>query len=61
MTITDPEGFPFNVLYGQKPANVEVSHPEKIVLNYTSEKARRREFNRFEPGPAAVHKVACRA
>ncbi|KAJ5292333.1 uncharacterized protein N7443_008286 [Penicillium atrosanguineum] len=57
VTITDPEGFPFNVVFDQKPTNVEVSHPEKVVLNYTGEKIRRREFNRFEPGPAAVHKL----
>lgn len=57
VTITDPEGYLFNVVFGQEPTNVEVSHPDKVVLNYTGEKSRRREFNRFEPGPAAVHKV----
>jgi hypothetical protein len=58
VTITDPEGYLFNVVFGQEPTNVEVSHPDKLVLNYTGEKSRRREFNRFEPGPAAVHKVS---
>ncbi|KAJ5623563.1 Glyoxalase/Bleomycin resistance protein/Dihydroxybiphenyl dioxygenase [Penicillium lividum] len=54
VTMTDPEGFPANVVLGQEPINIEVSHPEKRILNYTGEKQRRREFNRFEPGPAAV-------
>lgn len=58
VTITDPEGYPFNVVFGQEPTNLEVSHPDKVVLNYPGEKSRRREFNRFEPGPAAVHKVS---
>ncbi|KAJ5918025.1 Glyoxalase/Bleomycin resistance protein/Dihydroxybiphenyl dioxygenase [Penicillium verhagenii] len=57
VTITDPEGFPVNVIFGQEPTNVEVAHPEKLILNYPGEKPRRREFNRFEPGPAAVHKL----
>jgi hypothetical protein len=57
VTITDPEGYLFNVVFGQEPTNVEVFHPDKLVINYTDEKSRRREFNRFEPGPAAVHKV----
>ncbi|KAJ5365230.1 Glyoxalase/Bleomycin resistance protein/Dihydroxybiphenyl dioxygenase [Penicillium concentricum] len=57
VTITDPEGFPFNVAFGQKPIDAGVKHPEQVVLNYTGDKARRREFNRFEPGPAGVHKL----
>ena len=57
VTIIDPDGFPFNIVFGQEPTNVEEVHPNKIVLNYTDEKPRRREFNRFEPGPAAVNKV----
>lgn len=60
VTITDPEGYPLNVIFGQEPTNVDVSHPDKLVLNFTGEKPRRREFNRFEPGPAAVHKVSRR-
>ncbi|KAJ5606573.1 Glyoxalase/Bleomycin resistance protein/Dihydroxybiphenyl dioxygenase [Penicillium lagena] len=57
VTITDPEGFPCNIIFGQKPTDTQVSHQEKIVLNYAGEKSRRREFNRFEHGPAAVHKL----
>ena len=57
MTITDPEGFPFNVVYGQTTPATETKYPEHIILNYTGEKSRQRKFNRFETGPAAVHKV----
>jgi len=57
VTLIDPEGFPVNVVFGQEPTNIEVSHPEKLTQNYPGEKPRRRKFNRFEPGPAAVHKV----
>ena len=57
MTVTDSDGFPLNVVFNQKSKNVESSDPEKVVLSYTGEKRRRREFNRFESGPAAAHKV----
>lgn len=57
VTVTDPEGFPINVVIGSETLTGEVLHPEKIVLNYVGDKPRRREYNRFQPGPAAVHKV----
>ena len=57
ITVTDPEGFPLNVIFGQKPLNTEDEHYEKISFNYPNEKPRVRKFNRFQPGPAAVHKV----
>ncbi|KAE8405431.1 Glyoxalase/Bleomycin resistance protein/Dihydroxybiphenyl dioxygenase [Aspergillus pseudonomiae] len=57
VTITDPEGFPFNVVYGQTTPATETKYPEHIILNYTDEKSRQRKFNRFETGPAAVHKL----
>ena len=55
-TILDPEGFPVNFIYGQTPAQPG-DMPEKLVFNDESTKARVRKFQRFEPGPAAVHKV----
>ena len=55
--ITDPEGFPLNMIFGQEPINTEDEHYEKITFNYPDEKTRIRMFNRFQPGPAAVHKV----
>lgn len=56
VTLHDPEGFPINLIYGQTPA--EKGHlPEKVILNDETDKPRVRRFNRFTPGPAAVHKL----
>ena len=55
-TIVDPEGFPVNFIYGQTPAQPR-DMPEKLVYNDESTKPRVRKFQRFEPGPAAIHKV----
>jgi hypothetical protein len=57
VTITDPEGFQCHVIYGQERATPTDSQHEKLVANYPNEKSRLRKFNRFESGPAAVHKV----
>lgn len=56
LTLTDPEGFPLNLIYGQTPGEVK-EYPPKLLLNYEIEKPRVRRFQRFELGPAAVHKV----
>ncbi|RFU34063.1 hypothetical protein B7463_g2297, partial [Scytalidium lignicola] len=56
LTIIDPEGFPINLLYGQVPKE-ELSYPPNLIYNYESEKPRVRSFQRFAPGPAAVHKL----
>ena len=58
VTVTDPEGFPISLIYGQAPAQAQ-SMPEKIILNDEIDKPRARKFQRFSPGPAAVHKVKC--
>lgn len=55
-TLTDPEGFPINLMFGQTPAESK-DCPEKLELNYEVEKPRVKKFQRFSPGPAAVHKV----
>lgn len=58
ITLTDPGGFIFNLMYGQTPAEVETDKlPSKLVVNSETEKPRKRQFQRFQPGPAAVHKV----
>lgn len=57
LTLTDPEGFPINLMYGQTPGEPG-EYPSKLVLNYEAEKPRVRRFQRFVPGPAAVHKVS---
>jgi hypothetical protein len=56
LTLTDPEGFPVNLIYGQTPAETGTL-PERLVFNYETDKPRVRSFLRFEKGPAAVHKV----
>lgn len=56
VTIKDPEGFPVNFIYGQTTASPGPL-PEKLIVNDESTKPRVRKFQRFEPGPAAVHKV----
>ncbi|KAL5120425.1 hypothetical protein ACEQ8H_001715 [Pleosporales sp. CAS-2024a] len=56
VTLHDPEGFPVNLMYGQtkKPAG---PFPEILTTNYESTKPRIARFQRFKPGPAAVHKL----
>jgi hypothetical protein len=56
VTVKDPEGFLVNLVYGQSPA-APGEYPSKLVVNYESDKPRIRHFQRFVPGPAAVHKV----
>jgi hypothetical protein len=56
VALHDLDGFPINLIYGQAPAQTG-TYPEKIVYNYEDDKPRIRCFNRFEPGPAAVHKL----
>jgi len=58
LTIQDPDGFPFHLMYGQEPAETG-QLPEKIVSNFPSEKDKPRKgtFLRFQPGPASVHKL----
>lgn len=57
LTLKDPEGFPVNLIYGQEPAE-RGQAPPNLVVNFEMEKPRKREFQRFTPGPAAVHKVS---
>lgn len=56
VTLTDPEGFPVNLMFGQEAAE-KGEYPEKLTVNYEDEKPRIRRFQRFQRGPAAVHKV----
>ncbi|OAQ76637.1 trihydroxytoluene oxygenase [Purpureocillium lilacinum] len=56
VTITDPDGFPVNIIFGQE-AKEAGSNPNKLPLNYGMEKERARKFQRFQTGPAATHKL----
>lgn len=56
ITVLDPEGFPINLLHGQTPKSAG-PYPEILETNYESHKPRVARFQRFQPGPAAVHKL----
>ncbi|GFF94844.1 hypothetical protein IFM53868_07722 [Aspergillus udagawae] len=56
VTVTDPEGFPVNLMYGQQLAKPG-PYPESLVFTTEVEKPRIRRFQRFEEGPAAVYKL----
>jgi hypothetical protein len=57
VTLCDPEGFPVSFVYGIEAAP-QHDYPEKVIYNYEGDdKPRVRKFNRFTPGPAAVHKL----
>ncbi|KAH6642928.1 Glyoxalase/Bleomycin resistance protein/Dihydroxybiphenyl dioxygenase [Boeremia exigua] len=56
LTLYDPSGFPLCLLHGQtkKPPG---PYPEILTTNYEALKPRVARFQRFTPGPAAVHKL----
>lgn len=56
LTFTDPENIPVNLIFGQSPAEPK-EYPEKLIINHENDKPRVLKFQRFDPGPAAVHKV----
>ncbi|KAJ4358227.1 uncharacterized protein N0V89_002807 [Didymosphaeria variabile] len=56
VTVYDPEGFPINLIYGQIPKS-SGPMPEVLQTNYEVQKPRVAAFQRFKPGPAAVHKL----
>ncbi|PWY75028.1 Glyoxalase/Bleomycin resistance protein/Dihydroxybiphenyl dioxygenase [Aspergillus heteromorphus CBS 117.55] len=56
VTVTDPEGHPVNLIHGQALAEPG-EYPEKLAVNYESDKNRIRKFQRFVLGPAPVHKL----
>jgi catechol 2,3-dioxygenase-like lactoylglutathione lyase family enzyme len=56
VTLHDPEGFPVSFMFGAEPAPKH-DYPKKVIYNYEDDKPRVRKFNRFTPGPAAVHKL----
>ncbi|EHY58456.1 hypothetical protein HRR83_007174 [Exophiala dermatitidis] len=57
VTIADPEGFPVNFIWGQEPVKEERKKPSKLIVNDESDKPRQKLFQRFQPGPAEVHKL----
>lgn len=57
VTIEDPQGFPVNFITGQAEVKEQKEMPEKLLVNYEMDKPRAKSFQRFEAGPAEVHKV----
>ena len=56
VTLHDQEGFPINLLHGQTKKEAG-PYPEILTINYEKDKPRVARFQRFKPGPAAVHKL----
>ncbi|KAH7110236.1 Glyoxalase/Bleomycin resistance protein/Dihydroxybiphenyl dioxygenase [Dactylonectria macrodidyma] len=56
VTAYDPEGLPINFIHGQEPAKTG-KMPERLIVNFEADKPRKRRFQRFDEGPAAVHKL----
>ncbi|KAJ4292806.1 hypothetical protein N0V90_009469 [Kalmusia sp. IMI 367209] len=56
VTIPDPGGFPINLISGQTPFPAGPM-PSILTTNYEAHKPRVAAFQRFTPGPAAVHKL----
>ncbi|EUC31343.1 hypothetical protein COCCADRAFT_6742 [Bipolaris zeicola 26-R-13] len=56
VTLHDPEGFPINLIFGQTKKEPG-PFPEVLTTNYEKDKPRIARFQRFKPGPAAVHKL----
>ena len=58
VTLTDPVAHRVHLVYGQakKEAGTGKLDLEKLVVNYEDEKPRKGKFQRFNPGPAPVHR-----
>ena len=56
VTLHDPAGHPVHLVYGQQPKPTEDQNLQKLDINYEDSKPRKGRFQRFDPGPAPVHK-----
>ncbi|KAF9692081.1 hypothetical protein EKO04_009970 [Ascochyta lentis] len=56
LTLHDPENFPISLIHGQEKKKPG-PYPEILTTNYEASKPRIARFQRFTPGPAAVHKL----
>lgn len=55
-TLTDPAGHKVHLVHGQTPKAAQNLRLEKLTINYEDEKPRKGTFQRFQPGPAPVHR-----
>lgn len=56
VTLTDPIGFKIHLIHGQAKQEPTPPQLEKLTVNYEDEKPRKGRFQRFEHGPAPVHR-----
>jgi hypothetical protein len=57
VTLTDPVGHKVHLVHGQSPQHYPAGPKlEKLTVNYEDDKPRKGRFQRFEPGPAPVHR-----
>lgn len=56
VTLTDPFGNEIYLVSGQTKKEPQHLHLEKLTVNYEDEKPRKGRFQRFEHGPALVHR-----
>lgn len=56
VTLADPVGHKVHLVYGQTKRAPDDKHLEKLTVNYEDDKPRKGRFQRFEAGPAPVHR-----
>ncbi|PVH84970.1 Glyoxalase/Bleomycin resistance protein/Dihydroxybiphenyl dioxygenase [Cadophora sp. DSE1049] len=56
VTLKDPAGHLVHLVHGQVEKEANPPHLPKLVVNYEDEKPRKGQFQRFEAGPARVHR-----
>lgn len=57
VTLTDPVGHRVHLVHGQSLQQQQADiRLEKLTVNYEDEKPRKGRFQRFQPGPAPVHR-----
>jgi hypothetical protein len=56
VTLKDPAGHLVHLVFGRQEKPVEEMNLKKLVVNYEHDKPRKGQFQRFEPGPAPVHR-----
>ncbi len=56
VSFSDPVGHKVHLVYGQTEKAAEPPHLPKLLVNYEDEKPRKGKFQRFELGPALVHR-----
>ncbi|KAL2070823.1 hypothetical protein VTL71DRAFT_13849 [Oculimacula yallundae] len=56
VTCVDPVGHTFHFVYGQTEKEASSPHLEKLTVNYEDEKPRKGRFQRFDQGPARIHR-----